>query len=237
MEKKSRKKYLIGALAVLLVAVAVGGTIAWLTSQSSLSNVFTVGSINEPTKDPDGEDLPDEETGKVNGNLYEPSWEPNSKAAPGVTVAKNPMVGLGKGSEDAYVFVYVDNNLTNDDTAKQAFFYVNSSWAPVSDHATLSTSEDEKEQAGAYTQGLFKYVGSGSDSISPAYVLKADADKDVWTNRSVFDDVTVPASVTAEDFSEKKNIDVYAFIYAAEGATPAEAEEAAISWVTGLQGN
>ena len=234
MQNKKKRNVLIGALAVLLVAFAVGGTIAWLTSQSSLSNVFTVGTINPPTTDPGDDPLPGTETGKVNGNLYEPSWEPNSKVTPGATVAKDPMVGLGKGSEDAYVFVYVDNNLTTDNAAEQAFFYVNPSWAPVSDQATLSTSTDEKEQAGAYTEGLFKYVGTGSDSTSPAYVLPAEDDKDVWTNRSVFNGVTVPAAVTADDFSDGKNIDVYAFIYAAEGATPAEAEQAAIEWVATL---
>ena len=234
MQNKKKRNVLIGALAVLLVAFAVGGTIAWLTSQSSLSNVFTVGTINTPTTDPDDEPLPDPSSGKVNGNLYEPNWEPNSKVTPGATVAKDPMVGLGKGSEDAYVFVYVDNNLTTDNAAEQAFFYVNPSWAPVIDQATPSTSSDDKVQAGAYTEGLFKYVGTGSDSTTPAYVLRAADGKDVWTNRSVFNNVTVPAAVTADDFSDGKNIDVYAFIYAAEGATPAEAEQAAIEWVDTL---
>ena len=60
MEKNNNKKVLIGALAVLLVAVAVGGTIAWLNAQSKLTNSFTVGNITEPEKDPEGGDLPDD---------------------------------------------------------------------------------------------------------------------------------------------------------------------------------
>lgn len=44
-QQKNRRNALIAALAVLVVALAVGGTIAWLTANDTLVNQFTVGSI------------------------------------------------------------------------------------------------------------------------------------------------------------------------------------------------
>ena len=55
MEKaKISKKRTAIVAAVLCLALAAGlGTYAWLTAQSSLTNTFTVGSINNPDHKPD----------------------------------------------------------------------------------------------------------------------------------------------------------------------------------------
>ena len=59
--KRNKKPLLIGALAVLLVALVVGGTIAWMTAEDSKVNAFTVGTFNEPGKDPKPDDGKDED--------------------------------------------------------------------------------------------------------------------------------------------------------------------------------
>lgn len=108
MENKKKKRYGIVA-ALLLLALAAGvGTYAWLTAQSGLTNNFTTAGIKKPTTNPDNPDqpIPDDNT-KVNGNLTETNWVADSKLAPGVSVPKNPNVGIGKGSENAYVYVFV----------------------------------------------------------------------------------------------------------------------------------
>lgn len=53
MEKTNNKKR-YGVLAVVLVALLAAGvgTWAWLSAQQKLDNVFTVGSIDAPEKNP-----------------------------------------------------------------------------------------------------------------------------------------------------------------------------------------
>ena len=88
------------SLVLLLVLAAGVGTYAWLTAQSSLTNNFTTAGINHPTTNPDNPDQPiPDDKAKVNGNLTETNWVADSKLAPGVSVPKNPNVGIGKGSE------------------------------------------------------------------------------------------------------------------------------------------
>lgn len=153
--RKNQKKVLAGVLAVLLAFVAVGGTIAWLTAQDQLTNQFTVGSIDKPDKpsDPDAGGNEDEDETKdpdktVDGYLFETEWD-ESKTYPltqGVAQAKNPNVGIGKGSAEkdnsAYVFLYVENNslastLTGDEDGNlklyAPYFYLESQWSPVTE--------------------------------------------------------------------------------------------------------
>ena len=219
MEKNNKKKFLIGALAVLLVAVAVGGTIAWLNAQSKLTNSFTVGNITEPEKDPEGGDLPDDST-KVDGNLYEPNWVDGAKLVPGDAVAKDPMVGLGKGSEDAYVFIYVDNNAAKENEAATApYFTLNEGWAAV--EAIKSTFNED-----AYIGGLFVYGAANAPVL-----VDAEADRDVWTN-SAFSTVTPPSNINADAFDENPTIEVYSYVVAADTAENALAD--AKAWVETL---
>ncbi|MGI6161623.1 MAG: TasA family protein [Christensenellales bacterium] len=84
-----KKKVLITVLAaVLLVALAVGGTLAWLTDTASVTNVFTLGDV------------------KI--SLDEENWVPNSKIVPGAEIAKDPVVTVEANSEECYVFVEID---------------------------------------------------------------------------------------------------------------------------------
>lgn len=215
MEKNNKKKFLIGALAVLLVAVAVGGTIAWLNAQSNLTNSFTVGQIEDPTTDPENPENPLPEGAVIDGNLYEPNWSNNSKLVPGDPVAKDPMVGLGKGSEDAYVFIYVDNNAAKENEAATApYFTLNTGWAAVTGEAAESTA-----QSGAYTSGLFVYGTADNPTL-----LQANAEKDVWTTDSAFDTVTPPSTINADAFAETPTIEVYSYVVAADSGANALAD-------------
>ena len=112
--KISKKRTAILAAVLCLALSAAGlGTYAWLTAQSSLTNTFTLGSINTRT-DASPISQPDQPGGgdwDVTGNLIETKWIDNSKLTPGASIAKNPNVGLGKGSDNSYVFVYVKNAL------------------------------------------------------------------------------------------------------------------------------
>lgn len=149
-QQKNRRNALIAALAVLVVALAVGGTIAWLTAQDQLRNTFTVGTIGKPTKpaEPDGGSDEDEDEdidgSKPDGYLFETEWEEGvaQELSQGVPRAKNPNVGINTDTgKDAYVFLYVVNDSLTDDAADDQdalakyapYFYLEKQWSPVTD--------------------------------------------------------------------------------------------------------
>lgn len=95
-------KILLTALClVLVVALSVGGTLAWLTDNTeTVTNTFTVGDINitlvEHEYDPEDTDA------KLNDT---PVDEVSYKLIPGTTYFKDPTLTLKAGSEKCYLFV------------------------------------------------------------------------------------------------------------------------------------
>lgn len=186
----------MGVLAVALVVAVVGGTIAWLTRTSSITNTFTVGSFETPKTDPTDKT----KSISIDGNLYEPGWDENAehKLLPGNVYTKDPYVGIGAGSEDGVVYVYVKNNFSN-----KIYFEINSEWSAVTNETTAGS------KAGTYTSGLFKYNN----------VLTASKTEDVWTTAPLFSEVEVADSATSEDFntqSNDKTITVSSFLHQAK---------------------
>ena len=95
---KTKSKILLLTLcAVALVAASVLGTLAYLTSQDTVTNTFTVGKVaiklDEAKANPDGSLVPNAE--RVKANSY--------KLLPGHTYNKDPMVTVLKGSESSYI--------------------------------------------------------------------------------------------------------------------------------------
>ena len=228
MENKKKKRYGIIAALLLLVLAAGVGTYAWLTAQSSLPNNFTTAGINKPTTDPDhpSQPLPDDNT-KVNGNLTETKWVANSKLAPGVSVPKNPNVGIGKGSENAYVYVFVKNETASAGTpnSRKTYFTINSGWKAVE----ATTVEGEPTH---YLGGLFVYVGDGTEATP----LIASKTEDKWPGE-LFSNVTTPKETEQKDFAKDAKMTVNCFVYAADSTTEgsaASAEVAAKDWAKSL---
>lgn len=101
-----KKKTLALLLALVLVfGAAVGGTIAYLTSNDSVTNTFTIGKVDitldEAKVDEYGaaiEDVP-----RVKANSY--------KLIPGHTYTKDPTIHVATGSEDCWLFVKIENGL------------------------------------------------------------------------------------------------------------------------------
>lgn len=190
--KNTKKKSLgIALLVACLLLVAIGGTIAWLTAQSELTNRFTVGKINpidpdEPGPDPDEPIDPDPT--KLNANLYEPNWEDGSQLTPDATIPKDPYVGVGAGSEKAYVYVYVTNSMVNNE---HVYFTINEGWEPVTDCVETVTGDTTK-----YISGLFKYT-AGLDGTT------ATATENIWTSNPLFTNVIVSDEAEDVDFQDK----------------------------------
>lgn len=192
-QKTGRNVVVLTALVCLLM---LGGSMAWLTSKSELTNVFTVGEIKpvDPDKEqtgPTGPINPDdpELSTKLNGNLYEPSWVANSKLMPGENIKKDPYVGVGPKSEKSYVYMYVKNSMTND--GNDIYFTINAGWKAV--EATSAGVGDN-----SYTGGLFQYM-DGLDA--------SRSDVNVWTTTPLFNEVIVKDTATSDDFKDKTSKD------------------------------
>lgn len=189
----ANKRNTVAVVAVLLVCIlAIGGTIAYLTSHSELENTFTVGQISpiNPDKNgPTGSEIPEKDKtdeSKLKGNLYEPSWVKDSKLLPSATIDKDPYVGVGAGSEACEVYVYVENTMTNND---HIYFTINAGWEPVTGYATPIGATKN------YTGGLFKYT-AGLDASS-------EKNNNVWTSKPLFSNVVVANDAEAGDFNVK----------------------------------
>ncbi|MBE5809951.1 MAG: hypothetical protein E7318_03345 [Clostridiales bacterium] len=88
---KTKKILALALAAVLLVAVSVSGTMAWLAADTDpVTNTFTTSKV--------GVELDENEE-------YEPY-----KMIPGHTIDKDPTVTLTAGSEDSFVFVKIEKN-------------------------------------------------------------------------------------------------------------------------------
>ena len=205
---------------LLIIALAAMGTIAWLTATDSKTNTFTVGTFNEPedTTDPEDPDLPDDPDNPDNpitpvpgadlsGYLIEPSWSPSAehKLIASATFEKDPYVGIGDKSEEAVVYVYVDNPYTN-----KVHFTLNGGWSPVEGYVI------EGSKADTYQGGLFEYTGTAEDEgiLSPN-------GGNAWTCAPVFSTIVVADDADEIDLTaadSKNEITVSCFIHQAKDA-------------------
>ena len=89
--RKSRRMTMVAALALALVlTVSAGGTLAWLTANSTpVVNTFTTSDIGVELTEGDNLDL---------------------KMIPGWTITKDPKAKVTVGSEDCYLFVKIEKS-------------------------------------------------------------------------------------------------------------------------------
>lgn len=110
--KSKHKAWLLPMCAVLLAAVSIFGTLAYLTDKDTATNTFTVGSVglklDEAKVNTDGS-LSTHDV-RVKENEYH--------LLPGHTYYKDPTVTVDAGSEDAYVRMIV--TVENIDQLKKA---------------------------------------------------------------------------------------------------------------------
>ena len=104
---KSKKKALLMVLcAVVLVLVSVMGTMAYLTSQDTVTNTFTVGKVaitlDEAQVDVNGVAVTP--AARVKANTY--------KLMPGHTYIKDPTIHVSSDSEESWLFVKVENGIS-----------------------------------------------------------------------------------------------------------------------------
>ena len=206
---KTRSKALLLTLcAVLLVTASVLGTMAYLTSQDTVTNTFSVGSVaiklDEAKANPDGSLVKGAE--RVKANSY--------KLLPGHTYNKDPMVTVLKGSEDSYIKMTVT---FSNASALDAIF--------DPDGANLTTIFNGYDSSNWTYKGNTKNAADNTRTYEFWYKEAVAAPDGNVALDALFDSITVPGSITNEQLKtiEGMTITVNAYAIQADGFANAEA--------------
>lgn len=207
------KKKLMTVLAlVLVIALSVAGTYAYLTSQASVKNTFTVGKVaitmDEAKVNVDGQKLNDKGTVAAEGDTLADRVHENSyKLMPGHTYVKDPTVVVTGGSENCWLFVKVENGVAAYEKAGDTTIA-----KQIEDNGW--TALDAVNHPGVYYKSVTK-----NDAAQPF---------DVFGNFTIADSADAVAgwsNVTAEN----TKIVVTAYAIQADGFTTAAAAWAEVS--------
>lgn len=109
---KARKILVSLAALALVAAISIGGTIAYLTSTDKVENSFTVGKVAITL---------DESKVDINGTAVTPAARVKAntyKLMPGHPYTKDPTVHVDADSEDSWIFVKVENGISDIEAAE-----------------------------------------------------------------------------------------------------------------------
>lgn len=155
-----KKKIAVAVSLLLVLALSVGGTIAWLTDSDSVTNTFTIGKV----------DITLTETGATDGQKA-------YHIVPGAVYAKDPTITVTPDSEDCWLFVKItDSNNKTDSGAK----YINYSVRTGNGEWTLLTKDKNNNDISA--QQIYYREVKKSDINKTFYVLTAGIPTDNTTN-------------------------------------------------------
>lgn len=108
--KKAKKVVALLLCAVLLVVGSVTGTMAYLTSQDTVTNTFTVGNVEITLYEKDTDnDINDSDNVTIGGEVRDKANKYH--LLPGARYEKDPTVTVKANSENCWVFVKVENGI------------------------------------------------------------------------------------------------------------------------------
>ena len=203
---KKFKALLVVACALLLVAASVFGTMAYLTSTDTVTNTFTVGKVkitlDEAKVDADGTPVANAE--RVKANEY--------KLLPGHIYTKDPTVTVEAGSESSYVKMTVTFSKANE---LDAIFAPNG--------ANLTSIFNGYDAASWIAKGNTKDTTANTRTYEFWYKEAVGAPNGNVALDALFDSITVPGEITAEQLDTIKGmtITVNAYAIQADGFTNA----------------
>lgn len=211
---KKFKALLVVACALLLVAASVFGTMAYLTSQDTVTNTFTVGKVaiklDEAKVNPDGSLVANAD--RVQENTY--------KLLPGHTYNKDPMVTVLSGSELSYVKMTVTFSMAKE---------LDAIFAPTG--ADLTSIFKGYDAANWLAKGNTKDATANTRTYEFWYKEAVGATNGDVALDALFDSITVPGAITKEQLAtiEGMTITVNAYAIQADGFADAEAAWAAFN--------
>ena len=201
------KKKLMTVLAlVLVIAMSVAGTYAYLTSADKVVNTFTVGDVqiklDEAKANPDGSLAAGND--RVKANSY--------KLLPGHTYNKDPMVTVLKGSESSYVKMTVTFSKAAE---LDAIFDPNG--------ATLTRIFNGYDSTNWIYKGNTENTGANTRTYEFWYKETVAAPNGDVALDALFDSITVPGTINNDQLATIKGmtITVNAYAIQADGFTDA----------------
>ena len=210
-----KKKILVACLCVALAVLTIAGTtLAYLTSQETVTNTFTVGNVqiklDEAKANADGTLVPNAD--RVKENSY--------KLIPGHTYNKDPMVTVLSGSESSYIKMTVTFTKAAE---------LDAIFAP--------TGADLTSIFNGYDSTNWTYKGNTEDTANNTRTYEfwykeavAAPTADVALD-ALFNQIKAPDSLTNSDLNNLKDLKITVNAYAiqADGFATAEAAWAAFN--------
>lgn len=187
-----KKKILVACLCVALAVLTVAGTtLAYLTSTDKVENTFTVGNVKITMDETDTDDsTPNADRDQAN----------SYKLMPGKEYTKDPIIHVDTNSEECYLFVTVNNQISAIEAAG---------------NTTVAKQMEAKGWKAVDGQpDLYVYVGTAAGASAPLAVTKG-------TDVTVFEKIIIADSVDNDTLATYtgKNIVVNAYAVQAEGFT------------------
>lgn len=187
-----KKKVVAAIMSVALVAaVGIGGTLAYLSSQSDVvNNTFTIGhgyddqAITLDEKNIDNSPANQE---RDTENVYK-------NMVPGKHFVKDPTVHIKSGSIESYIFVRV----TGLDQLDEQHVHV---WNNASGTLQQGVNTTDFKMVMPYDNngdGIYVYQGEKCNVPGAANVVKADTNTDL---EPVFDEILIDKEVNSGDFA------------------------------------
>ena len=205
--KTRNKALLLSLCAVLLVATSVFGTMAYLTSTDTVENTFTVGNVvitlDEADVNEDGTYVNGHDV-RVKANKYH--------LLPGHTYYKDPTVTVKKGSDSSYVRMIVTINEQADlDAIFAPGKALTEFFGGVSADWELITETENEDDTRSYE---FRYKE-----------IVAAPEADVVLD-DLFETITVPGVVTAEQLKTISDLKITVVAHAIQADGFDDADDA-----------
>lgn len=206
---KNMKRILLTVVAaMLLVVMSVGGTLAYLQSQSDLvTNTFTVGDVkiklDEAKVDSEGKKITGEGAARITENTYH--------ILPAQTYDKDPMVTVLADSESAYIRMFVTvSDITALKNAIPEFVHTGDD-GEYFNLAALVTGWDS-------TKWTFEGITGGNKYEFRYYTTVSTEDAAERALEPLFTNVVIPEHLTNDEIEMLDNVKISIIAQAIQSA-------------------
>lgn len=140
--------------AILLVAVSIAGTLAFMTDEETVTNTFTVGNVTITMDETDYDVYGDQVSSTT------PTQTNEYKLIPNHTYKKDTTIHVAAESENCYIFVKIENGLNDDATVA-----IKADWTSVDGEDNVYYYKDVATAGGNY-QAIESFTVFGNADVA-----------------------------------------------------------------------